>query len=79
VFFGVQFRDMIVSYGMGLGKFAVSRSGKSATVLPHYGDVEFVTRTPEGRFVSDVGPMEAPESLVAFMSRLKKAVKGGRR
>ena len=79
VFFGVQFRDMIVSYGMGLGKFVVSRSGKSAMVSPHYGDVEFMTRTSDGRIVADTAPIDGAESLKAFLSRVQKAVQGGRR
>lgn len=76
IFFGVRFRDMIASYGMGLGKFVVSRTGKSATVLPHYGDVEFVSRQSDGRIGNDTHGPDSPQSLTAFIARIKKAVKG---
>jgi hypothetical protein len=76
IFFGVRFRDMIASYGMGLGKFVVSRTGKSATVLPHYGDVEFVTRQSDGRIGKDTHGPDSPQPLAAFIARIKKAVKG---
>ena len=76
VFFGVRFRDMIASYGMGLGKFVVSRRGKSATVLPHYGDIEFVTRRADGRIENDTQGPDSPQSLGAFLNRVKAAAKG---
>ena len=39
ILFGVRFRDMVVSYGMGLGKYSVMRDGGETFVLPEFGNV----------------------------------------
>lgn len=79
VFFAVRFQDMIVSYGMGLGKYHVSDDGSSKTVKPEYGDVSFVQRGAEGEFVPATRPDSQPSKLSAFLRNLKVMAKGGAR
>ena len=77
IFFGVRFRERVASYGMGLGKYEVTRTEKEASVAPSYGDVEFVSHDSIGR----LGPApEQPEPSVplkAFTARIRAALQGG--
>ncbi len=48
VFFGMKHRDMLVSYGMGLGKYLVKQVDGRSMVSAAYGDVSFVERSAKG-------------------------------
>lgn len=77
VFFAMRFRTMIVSYGMGLGKYRIDTTGPTPMVLPEYGDVEFVKRRPDGSFAPAPIPATGPEPLSTFLQRVRTALGGG--
>ncbi|MEE8409229.1 MAG: hypothetical protein V3T05_06470 [Myxococcota bacterium] len=79
VFFAMQFRDMLVSYGMGLGKYAVRTIGGKRWAMPEHGDVVFVKRDPRGHLVNAPRPDTTGQELSAFLDRLRAilAVTGG--
>ena len=72
VLFGVRYADMIVSYGMGLGKYAVSKKDGKAWVAPEFGDVQRVKPSPSGGYQPvNVKPSTA-EPLEAFLARVRE-------
>ena len=77
VFFAERYQDMIVSYGMGLGKYRVSDAGGHKTVMPEYGDVAFVQRGPEGEFVPAPRPDNKVQNLADFLRELRKIIRMG--
>ena len=78
VFFAKRFEDKIVSYGMGLGKYAVVDRGGSPFVEPVYGDVAFVKRTADGRLAPDTPPAATSQPLNTFLQRVRAiAGRGG--
>lgn len=79
VFFGARFKTMVVSYGMGLGKYLVDRSGKVAMVRPEFGDVAFVTRDSSGGFLETAAPSQAGMPLAELKRLVRSGGKGGQR
>ena len=79
ILFGVKFRDMVVSYGMGLGKYAVSKVGGIKSVVPQFGDVERVEPDGKGGYKPAVIGATKPEPLDSFIARVKSlaATQGG--
>jgi hypothetical protein len=47
VFFAKRYQGMLVSYGMGLGKYVVRRASGHVSVAPSFGDVAFVGGEPD--------------------------------
>lgn len=80
VFFAKRFEDKLVSYGMGLGKYAVTERDGKLQVAPVYGDVAFVKRAADGTIVSDAPPAASARPLTAFLRDLRAiAGRGGAR
>ena len=79
ILFGVRFEEMIVSYGMGLGKFAVSEKAGKKFVVPEFGDVHRVEPDGKGGYKSAINKKPTPEPLEAFLGRVRSlsAVSGG--
>ncbi len=71
ILFGVRFRDMVVSYGMGLGKYMVMQESEGAIVVPEFGDVHRVEPDGKGGFKSANHKFPAPESLESFLERVR--------
>ena len=71
ILFGVRFRDMIVSYGMGLGKFMVTKHSGDTFVLPEFGDVHRVEPDGKGGFKSANHRFPDPETLKSFLERVR--------
>ncbi len=71
ILFGVRFRDMIVSYGMGLGKYSVMRDGGETFVLPEFGNVHRVEPDGKGGFKSANHKFPSPQSLESFLERVR--------
>lgn len=77
ILFAERYKDMIVSYGMGLGKYRVMDAGGRKTVQPEYGDVAFVQRGAEGEFVPSPRPDNKVQSLADFLRELRKMIRLG--
>jgi hypothetical protein len=71
ILFGVRFRDMIVSYGMGLGKFMVTKHSGDTFVIPEFGDVHRVEPDGKGGFKSANHRFPDPETLKSFLERVR--------
>lgn len=80
VFFGVRHRDYVISYGVGVGIFAVTRSGNTgtgvsdvgATVVESYGDVAALTINPDGTQSVRQPKPNAPRALADFKSDVRR-------
>jgi hypothetical protein len=72
VLFAKRFESMLVTYGLGQGKFVVRDIGGVKTALPEYGDVVFVQRLADGRLAPAAPPPSHPEPLGSFVERLGK-------
>lgn len=79
ILFGVRFRDMVVSYGMGLGKYVVSVVNGTKSVAPEFGDVQRVEPDGKGGYKPAVLAAPTPETLKAFITRVQgiAGVQGG--
>ena len=73
IFFAYRFKDMVVSYGMGLGKFAVLERDGVKVVSPEWGDVSFVQMGPGSKATGE-GPVSEVESLQTFLARVRRAI-----
>ncbi|MBN2360168.1 MAG: hypothetical protein JXR83_12020 [Deltaproteobacteria bacterium] len=71
ILFAKRFEDKVVSYGMGLGKYALVERDGRLFVEPSYGDVAFVKRTADGALVPDAPPDLSARPLADFMRRLR--------
>ena len=71
ILFGVRFRDMIVSYGMGLGKYMVMKHSGDTFVLPEFGDVHRVEPDGKGGYQSANHKFPDPETLDSFIERVR--------
>ncbi len=77
IFFAERYKDMIVSYGMGLGKYRVVDAGGHKDVIPEYGDVAFVQRGAEGEFVPAKRPDNGARPLADFLRSLRETLRSG--
>ncbi len=71
ILFGVRFRDMIVTYGMGLGKYMVMKETDGTVVLPEFGNVHRVEPDGKGGFKSANHKFPNPEELESFLERVR--------
>ena len=71
ILFGVRFRDMIVTYGMGLGKYMVMKETDGTVVLPEFGNVHRVEPDGKGGFKSANHKFPNPEDLESFLKRVR--------
>jgi hypothetical protein len=78
VFFAQRFKDKIVSYGMGLGKYAVVKRDGRPWVEPNFGDVTFVKRGANGELLPDSPPDSSAQLLSTFMQRVRAINTRGR-
>lgn len=73
VFFAVRHGERIVSYGVGLGKFLVSRDGTVPSVREDLGGVAIMERDADGKLrYTEPEPRTAP-SLDAFKEHIRRA------
>jgi hypothetical protein len=79
VFFAARFKNMLVSYGMGLGKYQVKRGGGKISVTPQFGDVSFVARDAGGHLQHAAAPSTEALNLGVFLTRVNTILKGGQR
>ena len=79
ILFGARFRDMIVSYGMGLGKYMVMDHSGDRFVLPEFGDVHRVEPDGKGGYKAANHKFPDPEPLQLFLERVRNlsAAQGG--
>ena len=79
VFFAARFKNMLVSYGMGLGKYQVKRGGGKISVTPQFGDVAFVARDAGGHLQPAAAPPTNAVDLGHFLTQVNTILKGGKR
>ncbi len=82
VYFGMRHEDMLVSFGVGQGKYRVHWAGGTKLVGPQLGDLAFVKRSPDGHLEPAVRPAEFERPLDAFLIELRGLVarpRGGAR
>jgi hypothetical protein len=77
VFFAMRFRDQIVSYGMGLGKYGIFQKDGTPYVSPLYGSVSWVEHTPKG-WKPAAPPTASAEPLSGFLKRVRASLGGAR-
>lgn len=79
ILFGVRFREMVVSYGMGLGKYAVTLVNGTKSVAPQFGNVQRVEPDGKGGYKPATLTPPTPEALEAFIARVQglAGVQGG--
>ncbi|MEI6805991.1 MAG: hypothetical protein WCK49_05730 [Myxococcaceae bacterium] len=71
--FGVPYRDQIVSYGLGLGKFNIIKDQNEIRVTEDIHDIEVATRKSGRQFFMQAQPREY-KSLKAFKEEIRKAL-----
>jgi len=74
VLFAARFGQMLVSYGMGLGKYVVITQGSQRLVTPEFGDVAFVKRDSNGGLTPTPRPDNTLETLSTFIGRIHSIV-----
>ncbi len=79
ILFAQRFDGMVVSYGMGLGKYRVFDQAGAPWVAPEFGDVAFVRPTGDGRWSASEPPETGPWPLDQFVARLRGILAGGAR
>jgi hypothetical protein len=73
IFFGLSFGDMVVSYGVGLGKFRVLRDKKNTYVVEDLHDLVAVKSGNGQQIFEEPTPREFP-SLDAFKNAIDTAL-----
>ena len=79
VFFGTPYKDMLVSFGMGLGKYKVDRALGKVLVRPEFGDVAFVKKDSRGQLQNAPAPAPKGVTLSALKRVVRYGVKGAKR
>ena len=78
VLFAETFEDMIVTFGVGLGKYLVSERNAIQWIEPVYGDVAFVQPGPQGLLNVEAAPPNwQPKTLSQFLEQLRRAQGSG--
>lgn len=71
--FASPFKDKIVSYGLGLGKFNIITSDKKTQVIEDIHNIEFLQRKEGRQIFVKAAPRRYP-SLKAFKDEIRKAL-----
>jgi len=78
IFFAKRYRDMIVSYGLGLGKYVIHTETTGAVMVrASFGDIGFVSVAPDGTIKPVKTPDDGPVLLADFVTRVRVAIKSG--
>lgn len=71
VFFGVRRGGKVISYGVGVGKFRVTRDDDGVLVVPVYGDISVMNQTPGEKPTFGAPPASTPRPLDEFMNEVR--------
>jgi hypothetical protein len=75
VLFGVRYKDRVLSYGVGLGKFKIVGEGEKAVVREDITDVVAARPGPTGKMEMHAPTARTFTSLAAFRAEVQEALK----